>query len=178
MHYDTVAVGDQRLKGGSEGAAQSLDYWLIASRAENGRDTSSTWYLVSMESSNDRLIRLAGLVLLAMEHRDATMGRSEDTGESLYQVDMGHRSSLVWEGHLAGDSAAAAPRISQNWIVPGQRGTVFRASVELAPTSTQPVAGILRLSGKADIVKALGDSPLRMLGPAVWGGEGSFRFIR
>jgi hypothetical protein len=40
------------------------------------------------------------------------------------------------------------------------------------------MVGALRVEGKDDLAKALQASPIRMLGPAFWGGSGEVTFQR
>jgi hypothetical protein len=181
LHLDSVRVGDQSMVAGSAALndAQFLGAWLIgASPITGGTEaTRQSFYLATFCASNWHLIRLAEISLIKLQQAKAAAGKIPESAEDRYQVSIGH-TVITWDGHLAGDSAWAAPSLDQDWWSITTRGSRLRAQVTLAPDSAQSVAGAFQVVGKDDLAKSLRASPIRMVGPLTWGGSGSIVFSR
>lgn len=156
---------------------QFLAAWLLAAAPDEGQGSPGTYYSPGIMSTNWAVNQRAQTVLLRADHLDAEGGKSPDSSEdSRYEIRIG-KTTLIWDGHLADSAQAAEPR-RQTWVTPGFRGARSSAEMALQPDSSQAVAGLLRIQGKGDLADALRASPIRMVGPMVWGGTLELRFIR
>jgi len=181
MHFDSLSTGVQTLVPSGPGLddAQFLGAWLIgafptSSSPEAGKPS---FYVATLRASNWHLVRAAELALIKLEEAKTVSGRIPETTEDRYQIRIGH-TIITWDGHLAGDSAWAAPLLEQNWWTVTTRGARLFAQVKIAADSAQSVAGTLQIVGKDDLAKSLRASPIRMVGPMTWGGSGSIVFTR
>jgi hypothetical protein len=180
--FDQVQVGDQTLGKDNPGLddTQYLGAWLIGAvpvQAPAGPPAGASWFIATMRTPNWRLIRLAETSLIQMEHAEQTIGKVPESTEDRYRVEMG-RTIITWDGHLAGDSAAAGMTSEQTWHALNSRGARIRARVAMAPAQQQNIVGSLQIAGNDDLAKNLRASPIRMVGPLNWGGEGVLSFVR
>ncbi len=156
---------------------QLLAVWLLAVEPDEGQGSPDLYYTPGIMTSDWQAGQRAQSVLIRADHVDAEAGKSPDsTEDDRYEVKVG-KSTLIWDGHLA-DSAQAGESRRQVWVTPGFRGARSLAEVSLQPDSSQAVAGLLRIEGKGDLADALRASPIRMVGPFVWGGTLNLRFLR
>lgn len=179
-HFDRALV-DERPVGDSAASldkAQALITWLIGAGGPGveGQD-QPTYYVAELRSDNWRLLRQGEIWALRGERAEPTVGKVPESTEDLYQVQIG-RTVVTWEGHLAGDSASAAPAVEESWYTTSMRNSRIRARALFSPESAQSVAGTLRIVGKDDLAKSLRASPIRMVGPMMWGGGGSIQFSK
>lgn len=179
-HFDRARVDDQQV-GDSAATlldSQVLSTWLIGASpvADNGA-TRASYFIELIRSSNWRLLRQAELWALRSDRLEATVGKVPESTEDLYQVRIG-RTVITWEGHLAGDTAWAAPAVEENWYTDSARNSRITGVVSFAPDSAQSIAGTLRIVGKDDLAKSLRASPIRMVGPMMWGGHGKIDFTK
>ncbi|MEO8199237.1 MAG: hypothetical protein ABI679_01830 [Gemmatimonadota bacterium] len=180
-HFDQVKIGETVL-GDARPALNDTQYlgmWLIAGApiAPAPDSATQTFFLATLRTSNWRLIRLAETALIPAEYAEPFAGKVPESIEDRYRVKMGG-TSLTWDGHRAGDSAWTAPGIQQKWWAVNTRGARIMADVRMQPDSAQNVAGTLQFTGKDDLSKSLRASPIRMVGPLMWGGSGSIEFTR
>lgn len=154
-----------------------LAVWLVAAAPNEGQGSPDQYFTPVLLTSNWRVSQRAQSVLIRADHTDAEAGKSPDsTEDDRYRVKVG-KTTLIWDGHLA-ESAQAAEDRQQIWVTRGFRGSRTNALVDLRPDSAQAVAGLLRIQGKGDLADALRASPIRMVGPFVWGGTLELRFVR
>ncbi len=179
-HFDRARVDDQQIGDSAETLhdSQLLATWLIgATPVSDTTITGASFFIVALRSDNWRLIRQAELWALRSDRAEAEVGKVPESTEDLFQVRIG-RTVVRWEGHLAGDSAWAAPAIAESWFTDSARNSRIRAQVDFRPDSAQSVAGTLRIEGKDNLAKSLRASPIRMVGPMMWGGEGKIDFTK
>jgi hypothetical protein len=182
FYYDQVKVGDQLLGD----AAPDLDHtqylgaWLIAGvpAQESGAPANPSYYIATLRTPNWRWIRLAETSLIRMEFAERSIGKVPEGTDDRFRVEMSGRTVITWDGHLAGDSAWAAPRSEQTWYALNSRGARIRAQVTLTPEKRQNIAGSLQVAGNDPVAKSLRASPIRMVGPLSWGGSGTLSFAR
>ncbi len=163
--------------GGSDTTARPMvGVWGIAGTPE-GEQRDSLWVLPLFFTTNNRIRRAAETGLLSIRVIDETMETVPESPEDRYEIKIG-KTRLTWDGHLAGDSVPDPAPIRHWWWLKGRRGSTWRVEVELRPRWSRPTVGALRVEGKDDLAKALKASPIRMLGPAFWGGGGGLQFRR
>lgn len=154
-----------------------LAVWLLAAVPDEGQGSPDQYFTPAVMTSNWQVAQRAQSVLIKADHVDAQAGKSPDSTENdRFQLKVG-KTVLIWDGHLA-DSAQVAPARRQTWVTPGFRGSRSMALITLQPDSTQAIAGQLRIQGKGDLADALRASPIRMVGPFVWGGTLELHFLR
>ena len=182
IYYDQARVGETTLGDAAPELddTQYLGAWLIGavpSQDPAGAPSSPSFFIATLRTPNWRMIRLAETSLIRMEYAERAIGKVPEGTDDRYRVEMG-RTIITWDGHLAGDSATAAPQVSQTWHALNSRGARIRAEVTLAPEKRQNVAGSLQIAGNDDLAKSLRASPIRMVGPLDWGGIGTLSFVR
>lgn len=179
-HYDHATVDGESVGDSTTSVenAQVLASWLIGtSVASDGDSTRPTFYIETIRSSNWRLLRQGEIWLLRGDRATTEVGKVPESTEDLYQVRIGG-TVITWEGHLAGDSAWSAPAVNEDWYTQSSRNARIHALVSFTPENAQNVAGTLRIVGKDDLAKSLRNSPVRMVGPMMWGGGASITFSR
>lgn len=182
FYVDQVKINDQVLGSDTPelDATQYLGIWLIGaapSREPRGDSTIPSYYIGTMRTPNWRMIRLAETSFIRMDYAEPAIGKVPESTEDRYKVEMG-RTVITWDGHLAGDSASAAPAAEQVWWSLNSRGARIRAQVRMAAEKRQNVAGSLQIAGNDRLAKSLRNSPIRMVGPLIWGGMGTLSFVR
>lgn len=182
FYFDQAKVGDQTLGSDTPDLSdtQYLGIWLIGSspgRAATADATTPSYYVATMRTPNWRMIRLAETSLIKMDYAEPAIGKVPEASDDRYRVEMG-RTIITWDGHLAGDSASAAPPSDQTWWMISSRGARMRAQVRLTMEKRQNVAGTLQIAGNDRLAKSLRASPIRMVGPLNWGGMGTLSFSR
>lgn len=182
FYYDQVKIGDQTLGEATPALdrTQYLGTWLIGAvpvQDPAGPPAAASYFIADLRTPNWRMIRLAETSFIRMDYAEPAIGKVPEGRDDRYRVEMG-RTIITWDGHLAGDSAIAAPRAEQTWHSVNSRGVRIRANVTLAPQSRQNVAGTLQVAGNDDLAKSLRASPIRMVGPLDWGGVETLSFVR
>ena len=97
-------------------------------------------------------------------------GSSDDRYEIRYD-----RTTLIWDGRTTGDSTAA-PAITPGWVARARGGRLLSVEQQLEPVGARLMVGALRIEGKGELAQALTASPIRYVGPIVWGGSGTMTF--
>ncbi len=171
-----VEVDGRRYGQSGSGSRQMVGMWAIAGTPEeNGTD--SLWVVSEFLTGNDRIKRAAEGSLLRLREIDEVVGEDSESGEDMHGLKIG-KTRVTWIGHLGGDSTRAAEPGHEVWWLKGNRGTTWLARLSREPVWRQPMVGGLRIEGKDDLAKALKSSPIRMLGPAFWGGGATLVFER
>ena len=182
FYYDQVRVGDQSLgdAGPDLDHVQYLGAYLIGAMPvqEAGTPATPSYYIASLRTPNWRWIRLAETSLIRMDYAERSIGKVPEGTDDRLRVELSGRTVITWDGHLAGDSAWAAPRSDQTWYALNSRGARIRAQVTMTPEKRQNIAGSLQVSGNDPVAKSLRASPIRMVGPLSWGGSGTLSFAR
>ena len=182
FYYDQVKVGDQTLGDATPDLdhTQYLGAWLIGAVPvqETGTPATPSFYVASLRTPNWRWIRMAETSLIKMEFAERSIGKVPEGTDDRLRVEMSGRTVITWDGHLAGDSAMAAPRSEQIWYTLNSRGARIQAQVTISPEKRQNIAGSLQVAGNDPVAKSLRASPIRMVGPLSWGGFGTLAFVR
>jgi len=133
--------------------------------------------VVDMFTGRGPLKRAAELDRVRLNEAKSSVLDLPDTTSDEYRLKIG-KTTLVWLGRAAGDSARVAPPITESWSVPSLRQGMWNVSLTLSPAWSRPMVGSLRVEGKGDLGKALKASPIRFVGPFYRGGGGELRFLR
>ncbi len=179
-HFDLARVADQQTGDSAATLADShvLVTWLIGATPLTDLGASgSTYYIADLRSNNWRLLRQAEMWALRTDRTESQVGKVPESTEDFYEIHVG-RTVVRWEGHLAGDSAWAAPAVEEKWYTDSARNSRIHAEAAFRADSAQNIAGTLRIVGKDDLAKSLRASPIRMLGPMTWGGGGKIDFSK
>ena len=182
FYYDQLKVGDQSMGDATPDLdhTQYLGAYLIGAVPALDAATPATpsYYIATLRTPNWRWIRLAETSFIKMEFAERSIGKVPEGTDDRFRVEMSGRTVITWDGHLAGDSAFAAPRAEQTWYTLNSRGARIRAQVTLTPEKRQNIAGSLQIAGNDPVAKSLRASPIRMVGPLSWGGSGTLSFAR
>ena len=172
-----IVVDGRRIGGRDPASREMIGMWGIAGTPE-GEDVDDLWVLHEFLTNNHRIKRVAEGSLLKLRVIDEEMGKDvERITEDHFSLKIG-KTRLTWVGHLSGDSTRAEGPLHRRWRLEGNRGSKWLAEVAIEPGWYRPMVGALRVEGKDDLAKALKASPIRMAGPAFWGGSGEIVFQR
>jgi hypothetical protein len=171
-----VEVDGRPYGPGGPGSRQMVGMWAIAGTPEEDR-TDSLWVVAEFLTGSDRIKRAAEGSLLRLRGIDEVVGQDPESGEDLHGLKIG-KTRITWIGHLGADSTRAVGPMRRLWWLKGNRGTTWLARLSGEPAWRQPMVGGLRVEGKDDLAKGLKSSPIRMLGPAFWGGSATLVFER
>ena len=182
FYYDQLRVGDQSLGDATPDLdhTQYLGAYLIGAVPVQEATVPATpsFYIANLRTPNWRWIRLAETSFIKMEYAERSIGKVPEGTDDRFRVELSRRTVITWDGHLAGDSAWAAPASEQTWYALNSRGARIQARVTMTPEKRQNIAGSLQVSGSDPVAKSLRASPIRMVGPLNWGGSGTLSFTR
>ena len=156
--------------------------WTVSAADSAGAAHEVALGLFASSSRMVRSVRLAGQEL---DEARLTVGpipgEAEEEDEVVpsldrrFQVKLG-KTTITWDGHPAGDSAAVQGKVERAWVAPGTRGGLVTGRVSLTPAYSRAMAGSLKIDGKNDFANALKASPTRFVGPEYFGGAGMIAF--
>jgi hypothetical protein len=152
-----------------------IGVWSIATVEQGSRKRRDV--VLDMFASRERLIRAAEAARVRLHSAHSTVADAADTTSDVYTIKIG-KTSLIWSGRAAGDSARVERPVEKSWSVTGGRQGTWEANLALNPAWSRPLVGSLRVEGKGDLAKAMKASPIRFVGPAYTGGGGEVRFSR
>ena len=172
-----IVVDGRRITERESASREMIGMWAIAGTPE-GEDVDDLWVLHDFLTNNHRIKRTAEGSLLKLRVIDEEIGKDEERiTEDHHSLKIG-KTRLTWVGHLSGDSSRAEGPWHRRWRLKGNRGSKWLVEVAIEPGWYRPMVGALRVEGKDNLAKALKASPIRMLGPAFWGGSGEIVFQR
>jgi hypothetical protein len=172
-----IVMDGRRIGGRDPGSREMIGMWGIAGTPE-GEDVDDLWVLHEFLTTNHRIKQSAEGSLLKLRVIDEEVGKDEELAtEDHHGIKIG-KTRLTWVGHLSGDSTRSEGPMHLRWRLKGNRGSKWLAEVAMKPGWYRAMVGALRVEGKDDLAKALKASPIRMLGPAFWGGSGEVAFQR
>ena len=172
---DTVTVGGRVTTDEDPEERQMVGFWGIAARPPDQPLSDSLLLAPLLFTSNHRISRNSELKGLKIETVEEDRGTLPDSpGDRYYDLKV-KKTNVHWAGHLAG-SPEPSPGRAWTLLLKGTRNSTWTADIRLRPTERQFLVGSLRILGDDDLAKALKDSPMRMQGPAFWGGAGRFAF--
>jgi len=177
---DTIRTRDFTLADRGGKHPQLLAVWTVAAAEPSGAPQD---VVLDLFASSDRLARSARLAGQTVHEARLSIGKvpaenSEGvrSSDERFQVKL-RKTTITWDGRLAGESAPVQSPLRAAWTVSGERGTASGA-MELSPAYSQAMAGSLKVDGKDAFAKALRASPTRFAGPSYRGGGGKVVFSR
>jgi hypothetical protein len=165
---------------------QAVGVWSILARPADDPAAAPASAAVKLFASNWRATGLGRAAHLDFERIEAAAGkvpvetadgRLVPGTDDRYQVKMG-KTTLTWDGRLAGDSAAAPLASAHVWQAYGLRQTTWSVRSAVNAEGTRPVVGALRVAGKDALARALQASPIRFVGRWHSGGTAQIVFSR
>lgn len=173
-----VATGGKRYERGDKDVPLAVSYWGVAV-AEGEAAWDGRMYLRMLGSNSYSLVRAMQVAKLPMEKVNiddqAIKGNEEDR---LYYTKF-NGATIQFTGHFNPDTTGAASTDRKvAGIMPGPIQTMWITGMTFTPEKAGTMAGSLQVFGKRGMAKALNQSPIRLIGPAVIGGSGKALFSR
>lgn len=165
---------------------QAFGVWSVLARPAAEAAAAPTPVAVQLYASNWRATGLARAAHLDVERVDVAAGKVPVEGpdgrlvpgdDDRYQMKAG-KTTVTWDGRLAGDAAAGPMPADHEWRAYGLRQTAWTVRGAVQPQGSRPVAGALRVTGKDALARALQASPIRFVGPWHSGGTAEIVFSR
>lgn len=128
-------------------------------------------FLITNNSHLALTVRTLGL---STDILSSSFGKVPESTEDRYIIKY-DGALLTWDGHPTGDSTAAAP-VDQRWTSPGRNGKAYVVREQIEPAGARLLVGSLRIEGKGELARLLTGSPIRYVGPLVWGGSGQITY--
>lgn len=178
---DTIRTKEFALADRSGRHPQLFATWTVEAADPGGviREVA-----LDLFANSGRLIRAARLAGQVVREARLTIGKvpAEDengvpSSDDRFQVKVG-KTTVTWDGRLAGDSVPVPQPVLLAWAVTAVRGQAAEGRISLTPIYARSMVGSLKVDGKDALAKALRASPTRFAGPAYGGGAGSITFTR
>lgn len=167
LQFSAIRVGDRELRDLKHGGPQVVATWSTSAEP----DTPGSVVLIV---NNSRLGNSLKSVGMRADGIRCAFGKVPGSSDDRYQIRY-DRTTLVWDGRTIGDSTAA-PAMTPGWVVQGRGGRLLSVEQQLEPVGARLMVGALRVQGKGQLARALAASPIRFVGPLVWGGSGTLTF--
>jgi hypothetical protein len=167
LQFSAIRVGDRELRDLKHGRPQVIATWSTSAEP----DASGSVVLLVNSS------RLANSLKSIGMHVDGircAFGKAPGSSDDRYQIRY-DRTTLVWDGRTTGDSTAA-PAMMPGWVARGRGGRLLSVEPQRDPAGARLMVGALRIVGKGELARALAASPIRYVGPIIWGGSGRMTF--
>lgn len=181
FYFEAVDARGQRVHDDNPSKAPMLAFWTVPvadSQSRSGRDLA-----LEVATNSGRLERsgnLAGLEIKRERSSIAPVPPDEEgvqSGLDRYRFRI-RGTQFIWDGRPAADSARVDAPLVREWKQVGRRRDWVTGKLTLAPGWSRAMIGSLKVEGKDDLAKMLKASPIRFVGPAYYGGAGSFEFAR
>ena len=167
LQFSSIRVGRSVLRDTKHGRSQVVGMWAISAPA----DALGSVVLLTNNSHLSSTVRALGVPVDGMK---TEFGKVPESTDDRYEIRYSG-TTLTWDGHASGDSSAA-PVLDRSWAVSGRNGRVLRVTERLDAAGGRFLVGALRVEGKGELARALIASPIRYVGPLLWGGSGSITF--
>lgn len=167
LQFSAVGVGNRQLRDTKHGRSQVVATWSTSALADA---PGSVVLLVN----NSRLSNSLKSIGMSIDVLRCEFGKVPESTDDRYEIRY-DRSTLTWDGHASGDSTAA-PTMTRDWVFPGRNARTLAVQQRLDPVGARLMVGALRVEGKGELAHALTASPIRYVGPIVWGGSGTMSF--
>ena len=166
--FASIDVGGKKFVDNKHGRSQSIVVW---SMPVAGRDRIPVVLLTNNSHVSSTVNRFG----IRVDGMSSAFGKVPESTDDRYTIKFG-KTLLTWDGHPTGDSTAA-PAVDRTWTTPGRNGKVYRVHEEIQPASARLLVGALSVQGKGDLARLLTASPIRYVGPLLWGGSGQISFV-
>ncbi len=143
---------------------------VAINQPENGASVSTVF------TNDKRVVKLTDSTQVELRQIKATFGKAAHGDDERHVVELG-KTTLIWDGHPASDSANVGSPIERVWVVRGPRGKPVLLRWKLAATSSRSMVGALLVQGKDKLAKLMRKSPIRYVGPMYEGGIGELTLI-
>jgi hypothetical protein len=167
LQFSAIRVGNRELRDLKHGRPQVVATWSTS--AEPGAAGS-----VVLLVNNSRLDNSLKSIGMRADGIRCAFGKVPGSSDDRYEIRY-DRTTLVWDGRTTGDSTAA-PALMPGWVARGRGGRLLSVAQQLEPVGARVMVGALRIEGKGALAQALTASPIRYVGPIVWGGSGTMTF--
>jgi hypothetical protein len=167
LQFSAVGVDNRELRDTKHGRSQVVATWSTSAQADA---PGSVVLLVN----NSRLSNSLKSIGMSIDVLRCEFGKVPESTDDRYEIRY-DRSTLTWDGHASGDSTAA-PAMTRDWVVPGRNARTLAVRQRIDPVGARLMVGALRIEGKGELAQALTSSPIRYVGPIIWGGSGSMSF--
>lgn len=174
FYLDTVSLGGRTMTARKGGKPQMISAWTLATSGQGGtrRDLA-----LELTAGSAQTVRAAEAVRLRVREAGSKISQVPEGTDELHVVKMG-KTRLVWTGRAVGDSTRVDQPIEELWLVKGASGTSWNVRLNLDPSWTRPLVGVLSVEGKDNLGKTLKASPIRFVGPRYIGGSADLLFSR
>lgn len=169
FQFSSVRVGSRVLRDTKHGRSQVVGLWAMSAPAA----AQGSVVLLTGNSHLSTTVRALGVDVGVIK---TAFGKVPESTDDRYEIRYSG-TALTWDGHASGDSTAA-PVLDRSWTVSGRNGRVLRVAERLDAAGARFLVGALRVEGKGELARALIGSPIRYVGPLVWGGSGSITFTQ
>ena len=167
LQFSSIRVGRSVLRDTKHGRSQVVGMWAMSAPA--GAQGS-----VVLLTGNSHLVSTVRALGVPVDVIKTAFGKVPESTDDRYEIRYSG-TTLTWDGHASGDSTAA-PVLDRRWRVSGRNGRVLQVTERLDAAGGRFLVGALRVEGKGELARALIASPIRYVGPLVWGGSGSITF--
>lgn len=167
MQFSSVRAGSRVFRDTKHGKSQVVGIWAMSAPPAALRS-------VALLTNNSRLSNSVKYLGIGVDVIRTEFGKVPESTDDRYEIRYSG-TTLTWDGHASGDSTAA-PSLDRRWTVPGRNGRVLAVRERLDAAGARMLVGALRVEGKGELARALIGSPIRYVGPLVWGGSGSVTF--
>jgi hypothetical protein len=167
LQFSSVRIGSRVLRDTKHGRPQVVGMWAMS--AAPGAQGS-----VALLTGTSRLSSSVKYLGMGVDVIKTAFGKVPESTDDRYEIRYSG-TTLTWDGHASGDSTAA-PVMDREWTAAGRNGRVLRIHERLDAAGARMLVGALRVEGKGELARALTGSPIRYVGPLVWGGSGSITF--
>jgi len=167
LQFSAIRVGDRELRDVEHGRSQVVATWSTSA----GPDAAGSVVLLV---NNSRLGNSLKSIGMSADGIRCAFGKVPGSSDDRYEIRY-DRTTLVWDGRTTGDSMAA-PTMMPGWVARGRGGRLLSVGQQLLPDGARLMVGALRVEGKGELARALTASPIRYVGPIVWGGSGTMTF--
>jgi len=167
LQFAAVRLGNYELRDTKHGRPQVVASWSTSARPDAPG-------AVALLVNNSRLSNSLKSIGMGADVLRSEFGKVPESTDDRYEIRY-DGSLLTWDGHASGDSTAAAS-LDRDWVTPGRNARTLAVEQRLSPVGARLMVGALRIEGKGALAQALTASPIRYVGPIVWGGSGSMAF--
>lgn len=167
LQFAAVRLGNRELRDTRHNRPQVVATWSTSAQA----DAPGSVVLLVSNSRLSNSLKSLGMNVNVLR---GEFGKVPESTDDRYQIRY-DRSTLTWDGHTTGDSTAA-PAMTRGWVVAGRNARTLAVQERIEPVGARLMVGALRVEGKGELAQLLTASPIRYVGPIVWGGSGSMAF--
>lgn len=181
-YMETVDVGSLRVSERDPSKAPMIGVWaLAAADAAGGARRDVVLRMFTNTGRLERAGQVNGLDLRKVRSTVRDIDNEDDPSAPpigiRYQLKL-DKSLLTWDGRPVSDSTRANGPQSSEWRADSRRRGQMTARLTLSPEWTKAMVGSLRVEGEDDFATAIKASPIRFVGPAMYGGGGELAFGR